>query len=107
MMHKPANYRPRYDDAEASPDARLTAALMGLCYWLARDEAGDAMQGTLAEEVSESLVEGTPLDDGTAEGIEAAIKDNLDADYCGNPEACLSYIMASVADKRKKEQKKC
>ena len=106
MIHRPAGYRPNWDDAEASPDARLTAALMHLAYWLARDEAGDAMVPTLAEEVSESLVEGTPLDDGTAEGIEAAIKDGLDLDYAGNPEACLSYILASVADKRKKEQKK-
>ena len=105
MIHRPANYRPSYDDAEASPDARLTAALMHLAYWLARDEAGDAMVPTLAEEVSGSLIEGTPYD-GTAEGIEAAIKDGLDLDYAGNPEACLSYILASVADKRKKEQKK-
>lgn len=105
MIHRPANYRPNWDDADASSDARLTAALMHLAYWLARDEAGDAMISTLAEEISDSLIEGTPYD-GTAEGIEAAIKDNLDADYAGRPEACLSYILASVADKRKKEQKK-
>lgn len=105
MIHRPANYRPNWDDAEASPDARLTAALMHLAYWLDRDEAGDAMQCTLAEEISESLIEGTPYD-GTAEGIVVAIRDNLDADYCNRPEACLSYILASVADRRKKEQKK-
>lgn len=106
MTHLPANYRPSYEDAEASPDARLIAALMHLAYWLDRDEAGDAMQPTLDEEISESLVEGTPSDDGAAEGIEAAIRDNLDADYSNRPEACLSYILASVADRRKKEQKK-
>ena len=95
----------RYMDVDASPAARLTAALRHLCYYLDRDEAGDAMAATLAEEISESLPEGTPLDDGTADGLERAIADNLDADYAGNPGACLSYIAAAVADTYRKKGK--
>lgn len=93
-------HRVRWHDATASHDARLSAALMHLAYYLARDEAGDAMRVTLSDEVAESLFEGTPFD--VAEGIEGAIKDNLDHDYSNNPEACLSYIVATVASMRKK-----
>lgn len=93
-------HRIPWEEAEPSPAARLSAALMHLAYYLDRDEAGDAMRATLSDEIAESLQEGTPPD--VAEGIERAMKDNLDADYASNPLACLSYIGAAVHNLMKK-----
>jgi hypothetical protein len=100
MYRSPHRWHP--DDMEATPDARLTAALMHLSYWLNRDEAGDALANVLPDEICEAIPEG--VDPDTADGAARAVRDNLDADYSGNPEACLSYIVAAVADLRKKEK---
>lgn len=102
MSFSYADGKPRHctmEDVTISNDARTAAALYWLAAWF--DFEPDSLAREADNAIDESLPQGN-----TNDWLGADVADELRQTYRNQPEACISWLTAAVADKRKKEEKK-
>ena len=85
------------DDVTLSKDARTAAALFWLASWFQFDP------DTLGHELDTAIGECEP-EGNTNPGLTDEMLDELRTDYRNHPEACVSWLLAAVADKRGKKK---
>jgi len=98
MSYNPNDPKPRHctmEDVTISNDARTAAALYWLAAWF--DFEPDSLWHELVNATGYCEPQGNVNDDLLDE-----ILDELRQDYRNHPDACVSWLLAAVADKRKK-----
>ena len=90
--------KPRHctmEDVTISNDARTAAALYWLASWF------DFDPDSLGNELDSALIDSEPQGN-TNDSLFFEMLAEMRQDYRNHPEACVSWLTAAVADKRKK-----